>query len=109
MIERLNEIITIQKDSVVTDQYGNHKKGWTDYFTCHAYAGTFSQDEKGDAVLTDRRGITFEVRFCSELEAVTSTGYRVIFHDEIFNIDSVDMMNWQRKTIRLKCRKVERS
>lgn len=109
MIERMNERVKIQKSTVAVDQYGNHKKTWTDYFTCWAYASTYNQDEKESAALTlDERGITFEVRFCSELEPVTSVTYRAIFHNEIYDIQSVDMMNWQRKTIKLKCRKAER-
>lgn len=109
MIERLNERITIQKSTVETDRYGNHKKAWSDYFSCWAYASTFNQNEKESAAVTlDERGITFEVRYCSELEPVTSAEYRAIFHDEIYNIEAVDMMNWQRKMIKIKCRKAER-
>ena len=109
MIERLNERITIQKSTVTTDRYGNHKKTWTDYFTCWAYANTFDQAERESASVTlDERGITFEVRFCSELESVDSVEYRAVFHDEIYNIESVNMTNWQRKTIKLRCRKAER-
>lgn len=108
MIERLNEIITIQKNSVTTDQYGNHKNVWTDYFICHAYADTYLKEEEAEVTTSDERSITFEVRYCSELAGITSTGYRVLFHDENYNIESVDMMNWKRKTIRLKCRKEKR-
>lgn len=108
MIEKLNEKITIQKNAVVTDKYGNHKTAWTDYFSCHAYANTYIKDETDGAVTSDERTITFEVRFCSELKDITSTGYRVMFHDEAYDIESVDMMNWQRKMIHLKCRKEKR-
>lgn len=108
MIERLNEKIIIQQSTVTADEYENRVKDWTDYFTCWAYASTFAKDETPDVTTTDQRGITFEVRFCSELSAITSDQYRVIFHDEVYNIESVDMMNWMRKTIKLKCRKDER-
>lgn len=108
MIERMNEKITIQKHEVTVDQYGNHIMEWTDYFVCWAYASTQAKDEQPEVTTTDQRGITFEVRFCSELENITSDQYRAIFHDEIYNIESVDMMNWMRKTIKLKCRKAER-
>ena len=109
MIEKLNEKITIQRDTVVVDKYGNHKKQWTDYFTCHCYANTYVKEEEDGVTTTDERSITFEVRFCSELAGITSTGYRVLFHGETYNIESVDMMNWQRKSIHLKCRKEARS
>ena len=109
MIEKLSEKITFQKDSVSVDQYGNHKKAWTDYFSCHAYAITYVREEKDGVTTTDERSIVFEVRYCSELAQVTSTGYRIIFHDEIYDIESVDMMNWNRKMIHFSCRKEARS
>jgi len=108
MIERLNEKIVIQKDTVEVDQYGNHKKSWTDYFTCWAYASTYAKDETPDVTTTDQRGLTFEVRFCSELESISSDQYRLIFHNEVYDIQSVDMMNWMRKTIKLRCTKSKR-
>ena len=108
MIERLNEKIIIQQSTVIADEYENRVKSWADYFTCWAYASTFAKDETPDVTTTDQRGITFEVRFCSELSSITSDQYRVIFHNEVYNIESVDMMNWMRKTIKLKCRKDER-
>ena len=107
MIERMNEKINIQQQTVTVDEYGNHLREWSDYFECWAYASTFAKDEEPDVTTTDQRGITFEVRFCSELASITSSGYRVIFHDEVYDIQSIDMMNWMRKTIKLKCRKDE--
>ena len=108
MIEKLNEKIIIQKNTVEIDRYGNHSNAWTDYFPCHAYASTYQKNEESGVLTTDERSITFEVRFCSELSGITSTGYRVLFHGEIYNIESVDMMNWRRKFIHLHCRKEER-
>ena len=32
----LNVKITFQKNAVEVDAIGNHKNGWTDYYTCHA-------------------------------------------------------------------------
>lgn len=107
MIERLNERITIQKNAVTMDQYANRISAWTDYFSCFCYAITYVKEENGTIVPTDERTIVFEVRFCSELRNITSTGYRVLFHGEAYNIVSVDMMNWQRKTIKLSCQKEE--
>ena len=108
-IARYNEKITVQRNTVVVDRWGNHKNEWTDCFTCCAYANTYVKEEESGAVTTDERTITFEVRYCSELRDISSTGYRIVFHGETYNIVSVDMMNWQRKTIRLKCRKEARA
>lgn len=107
-IARFNEKITVQRNSVVTDKYGNHTNAWEDHFTCHTYASTYTKEEDGDAVISDERSINFEVRYCSELADINSTNYRVIFHGDAYNIASVDMMNYQKKTIRLLCRKEKR-
>ena len=106
MIERLNERILIQINSTSMDQYGNHIQQWVDYFTCSAYANTYVKEEDAEGIIIqDVRTITFEVRYCSELRNISSTGYRVLFHGEAYNIESVDMMNWQKRMIHLKCRK----
>lgn len=108
MIEKLNERIIIQRNEVLIDRYGNHANTWTDYYPCYARTNTYVKEEESGILITDERSITFEVRFCSELSGITSIGYRVMFHDEIYNIESVDMMNWNRRFIHLKCRKEER-
>lgn len=109
MIGKLNEKITLQQNTVAVDRYGNHKTEWKDYFTCRAYANTYvKQESEGGAVTEDERSITFEVRFCSEVADITSTNYRILFHGDTYNIEAVDMMNWRRKTVRLKCRKEAR-
>ena len=104
-IARFNERITIQKNTVVIDKYKNHKNVWEDYFSCYSYPSTYQAEEDESVVTTEERSITFEVRYCSELAGITSTEYRVVFHGDNYDIESIDMMNYQRKTIRLKCRK----
>ena len=104
-IARLNERIMIQKCSVAVDRYRNHLAEWTDYFSCHAYASTYTKEEGTGVATTDERSISFEIRYCSEVSDLTSTEYRVIFHGDVYNIASVDMMNYQRKSIKLLCRK----
>ena len=46
--------------------------------------------------------------YVTELAAVTSTGYRVIFGGEYYNILSIDPMNYQKKTLRFTCRREKR-
>ena len=104
-IARFNERITVQRCTVRMDRYGNHIAEWEDHFSCAAYASTYSREEKGDVVTVEERTVSFETRYCSELSGITSTGYRVVFHGDIYDIVSVDMMNYQRRTVRLVCRK----
>ena len=107
-IARKNERITFQRNAVTVDRYKNHVQEWTDYFSCYAYAGTYQADEDEDKVTSEERSITFETRWCPELDAVTSTEYRIVFRGENYNIRSVDMMNYQRQQIRFSCRKEKR-
>lgn len=44
------------------------------------------------------------VRWCSEVNKLTSTGFRVLFRGELYDITSVDPMNYGKKTIKLHCR-----
>ena len=95
-------------NTVQVDAYRNHTNTWTDYYSCAAYASTYTANENGEVVTSEERSIAFEVRYCPELKNINSTNYRVVFHDEVFNILSVDMMNYQKKEIRLTCRKEKR-
>ena len=107
-IARKNERITFQKNAVTVDRYGNHMSVWTDYFNCSAYASTYEAKEDGNEVISEERSVAFEVRWCPELSMVTSTGYRIIFHEEAYDIQSVDMMNYQRQAIRFICKREKR-
>lgn len=55
MIEKLNERITIEKSTVVTDKVGNHRNTWEEYFTCFAYASTYQAQEEEGEVTASRR------------------------------------------------------
>ena len=103
MIARYNRRITVQKNSVVTDRYGNHKNDWEDMFECYAYVSTWQREETEDSATTnEQRSVTFGVRYCSELSGLTSDKHRIVFQGENYNIESVDMMNYQQKIIQIK-------
>lgn len=103
-IARFNERITIQKNTVIVDRNKNHMNTWVDYFSCFSYASTYQYDkEEGRPVILEERTIIFNVRWCSELKDINSTQYRIIFHGSVYNITNVDMMNYQRKTIKIRC------
>jgi len=97
--------ITIQKNTISTDKYRNHTPVWTEYFSCWTYAVTYQFDqENAGAVTRPEQTVNFEVRYCSELKDLNSTEYRVLFENGIYNIISVDMMNYQFRTIRIRCK-----
>lgn len=106
-ISKLNEWIIIQRNEVETDQYGNHKAVWKEWFSCFAYADTYAKDESA-GVTTDEEGVvTFELRYCRTLSSISSTKCRVLFRDVAYNVESVDMMNYGKRSIRLKCRRIK--
>ena len=104
-IARFNERLTIQKNVVTVDEYKNHLNIWTDYFSCYTYASTFQSDrEREEAVTSEERTISFEVRYCTELQDLDSTHYRVVFHGDQYDIQTVDFMNYHKKVIRIMCK-----
>ena len=104
-IARFNERIVIQKNEVVTDKYDNHKNIWTDFYTCFTYASTYQYDKENEAATTtEERTINFDVRYCGELKDLDSTHFRVAFHGDSYDIQTVDFMNYQKKTIRIVCK-----
>lgn len=108
-IALLNEKITFQKNEVQVDAIGNHINGWSSYYTCHATISGEGGTEKNTAgLVVENSDISFSVRYCQLVSKIESTGYRILFHDEIYNILSVDHMNYKKKTVKFKCQKVRR-
>lgn len=108
-IAALRRKITIQKQTAEIDEYANHINAWVDYFTCWCTPGGESGSESEESGVTQSRpDITFTVRWSSEIDTVETSGYRVIFDNTIYNITSIDHQNFKRKSVKLKCEKVER-
>lgn len=108
-IALLNEKIMIQKSVIQTDAIGNRKSAWEDYYSCFATIGVESGNEKLEAgQTTDGAAITFSVRYCNKLVDIVSTSFRILFRGEIYNILSVDHMNWKKKSLKFRCEKARR-
>ena len=108
-IPLLNRMITIQKQTVVTDSIGNHTNTWTDYYSCHATVSneTNSEDETA-GVTVDNTNTDFTIRYCALSSVITATEYRVVMDGELFDILSIDHMNFKRKSVKLRCQKARR-
>lgn len=108
----LNEKVTFQKNSVVTDAIGNHKNVWDDYYSCYGTIGgegfASSKEKETAGTVVEDVGMTVTVRYCEKTAAISSTGYRVIFHGEIYDITNVDHLNFRKKYLKFSCRKVRR-
>lgn len=108
-IAALNVKIMFQKNVAVVDGIGNHLNVWKDYFPCYATVGGEGGGEMEVAGLTvPEVDIYFTVRFCRAVGAVTCTGYRICFQGELYNILSIDHLNFRNRAVKLKCRKVSR-
>ncbi len=107
-ISLLNERIAFEKNAVVVDKVGNHKNTWTEYFSCYAYAGSssYKQKESEEAgVVSADESLVFSVRYCSELSDLTTTHYRIRFRGDVYNIQSIDHMNYQKKSLKITAKK----
>ncbi len=110
-ISLLNERVTFEKNTASVDAVGNHVNEWTEYFSCSAYAAasTYQQKEQEKAgIIVSDDALVFTVRYCSELAGLDNTHFRVRFLDETYNITSVDMMNYGKKSIKVSCAKERR-
>lgn len=108
-IALFNVRITFQKNEVVTDEIGNHKNMWVDYYSCAATVSGEGGSETAVAGLTvDDSDLSFSVRYCKKVLTINNTEYRILFQGEIYNILSIDHMNYKKKSFRFKCQKVRR-
>lgn len=108
-VSLLNEKILFQKNTVVSDDIGNRRNAWEDYYSCFATIGGEGRNEKAEAGQTiDDVSITFTVRYCSQLVDMMSTDLRILFRGEIYNILSVDHMNYKKKSLKFRCEKARR-
>lgn len=111
-VSLMNEKVTFQKNTVITDAIGNHKNGWEDFYTCYATIGgegMASSKEKEEAgTIVEDVGMTVTIRYCKKALEIGSTTHRIIFKGEIYDITNVDHTNFKKKYLKFSCRKVRR-
>ena len=111
-IAAMNVRITFQKQDVVVDEIGNRSNEWTDYYSCFATisnsSGKTDTESEGAGTTLDELDIGFTVRFCQKTFAVNSTGYRIVWNGDVYNIVKVDYLNMKKRGLKFRCRKVER-
>lgn len=105
----LNRIINVQKQTAVTDAIGNHLNTWAAYYTCYATVSgeTDTEAEKAGTTIDDTKA-DFTLRWCAASAAISPTEYRVVMDGQIYDILSVDHMNYKHKSVKLWCRKARR-
>lgn len=108
-IALLNVKITVEKNEVTVDEIGNRRNAWNEYYSCFATVGGEGGRETSVAGITvDDSDISFSIRYCKAASFINNTEYRIMFNGEIYNILSVDHMNYKKKSLKLRCQKVRR-
>lgn len=111
-IALMNEKVTFQKNTVVTDSIGNHRNRWEDDYTCHATIGgegmAGSREKEAAGTTVEDSDMTVTVRYCRRAAAIGTAMHRVIFHGEIYDIVCLDHMNFRKKCLKFICRKARR-
>ena len=101
-ISKLRSRITIQRATVQTDVIGNHTNAWADFYSCAAYANLASGKEYGAAGQTlGSDTLVFEVRWCERLRELDSTRFRILFCGSIYNIVTVDDVQFRHERLKL--------
>ena len=104
--------VTFKKNETVTDRYGNHKNAWTDYYSCFATIGgeglASSKEEQAAGTTVEDFSMTVTVRYCAKAATITSTGYRIVFEGELYNIENIDHLNYRKRALKFLCRKERR-
>ena len=108
-ISLMNKRVTFQKNEMVTDQVGNHKNEWTDWYTCSAtISGEGGDEEREAGLIADKVDLAVTVRYCRKAAEITTTGFRVVLNGQLFNIIGIDHFSYKKQALKFKCQKVKR-
>ena len=110
-IGALRTRITIQKNETAVDQYRNHSSVWKDWFSCWATAvasGKSAEETQNAATTQEADRLDFTVRWCSETAVVNTKQYRVLLDGRIYDIRSIDEMEFGKRGRKLHTELVER-
>ena len=78
-------------------------------YPCYASVSAEAGKEMTQAgMVVDDSSVDFTIRYCEKAKDINTTKYRVEFNSELYDIEGIDHMNYKKKSIKLKCRKVRR-
>ena len=105
----LNVYVVFQKNAVVVDAIGNHTNTWENYYSCHAtVSGEGGKEVPVAGMIVDDSDLSFTVRYCRKASVIESTKYTILFSGELYDILSVDHMNYKKNSLKFKCKKVRK-
>ena len=108
-IALLNKRVVFQKSVLVTDEIGNRRNDWANWYSCMATVSEESGDEERDAGqknYTDTLSVT--VRYCRRSSAVTPSEYRLLIDGRPYDITSVDHYSYKNRMLKFRCRRLSR-
>ena len=98
--------ITIEKCSYEADAIGNRKAVWAEYWAGFAYVNNLSGAEYWAAAqVKAEETVQFILRYTKMLDVLNSTGYRIRFRGDSYNIESVDNVRYRNETVKIRARR----
>lgn len=92
----------------ITIQKMNEHEQWEDYFHCRAGVNDLHGSEYYAArAVGEEETTVFIVRYCEALSAVASGTFRILFRRNAYEIQSVDNLHYNNRTLKIKgvCRR----
>lgn len=108
-VSLLNVKIVFQENVVTVDEIGNRMNEWTDLYSCFAtISGEGGTEKSTTGLIVKDSDISFTVRYCEIIKNIDSLKNRIVFNSELYNIVSIDHMNYKKKSVKFKCERVRR-
>lgn len=96
-------LVTIQQYVSGFDDIGNPSEEWQDYKTCYAYVNGLSGREYWEAaVVHGENTVEFVFRWKSFFDSMNTKQYRLLFNGGIYDITSIDNIQFRNKTVKIK-------
>lgn len=105
-LNSLNCKITVQKKEIEKTEYEQEIEKWADFFTCWAEIKASTGKEYFEAQIQNvSQTYSVAIRYCKKLSDMTPTDYRIVFHNEIYDIKSIDNERYRNFIIKMKVEK----
>ena len=82
---------------------GQETLAWSDYYKCYSYVNNLSGKEYWEAKQVNAETeLDFVIRYCSEVSAIDTEHFRILFRGNIYNITFVDNVQYKNKTVKIR-------
>ena len=102
------ETVIIEKNSFKTDDIGNQVSIWKEYYKGYAYMNNLSGSEYWEAAQTQAQNtVMFILRYHPLMDTMNTKEFRMIHHEKVYNIISIDNVQYKNETIKIRATKKE--